>query len=271
MTAAKYLPLSGITVVVTRRPEQADEFSDLLLTAGARVIQYPAVSISAPPAWSECDAAIGRLHEYAGIIFTSMNAVEYFFRRAIELGVTEQLLTRKQYAVGEGTRSAIESFGGTTEELPAALTGADLARWIVRQPVREKRFLFPKGNLAREELPSILESAGAILDAVVVYETAEPPFTEERKRIMSEIEADADMLTFFSPSSVHHFIRRLPRAAAQKKMCAVIGMSTADAARRVGLNVTLAAQQSTAAGRTNACLVYAAGRPLPAGVPGNPG
>ncbi|MHB1050360.1 MAG: uroporphyrinogen-III synthase [Bacteroidota bacterium] len=246
MTAIKGAPLSGLTVVVTRRPEQAVEFSDLLTQAGARVIHYPAVDISAPPTWSECDAALSRLTEYAGIIFTSMNSVEFFFRRAEERGAADRLRSQTLFAVGEKTRSVIESFGGRTEDLPETYTGAELARRIVRQPVRGKRFLFPKGNLAREELPAILESAGAILDAVTVYETTEPPFTEDRRKLLTEIESTADLLTFFSPSSVHHFVRRATLQNMRSKQCAVIGAVTADAAQREGLDIVLVAQRSTA-------------------------
>jgi uroporphyrinogen III methyltransferase/synthase len=246
MTAIKGAPLSGLTVVVTRRPEQAVEFSDLLTQAGARVIHYPAVDISSPPTWSECDAALSRLKEYAGIIFTSMNSVEFFFRRAEERGAAEQLRSQTLFAVGEKTRSVIESFGGKTEDLPETFTGADLARRIVRQPVRGKRFLFPKGNLAREELPAILESAGATVDAVTVYETSEPPFTEERRTLMTEIEAKADLFTFFSPSSVHHFVRRATLQNMRSKQCAVIGAVTAEAAQREGFNIVIVAQRSTA-------------------------
>ena len=101
------LPLSGKTIVVTRRKEQAKEFSELLEQQGAAVILFPAVEIAEPSSWNECDTALERLSEYSGIIFTSTNAAEYFFRRGTERRKSDRVSCRL-YAVGDKTKEKIE-------------------------------------------------------------------------------------------------------------------------------------------------------------------
>jgi uroporphyrinogen-III synthase len=241
----KQLLLQNRTIVVTRGKEQAKEFSDILERNGARVLLFPAVEIVEPEAWSECDSALTQLHKYSGVIFTSTNAVEFFFRRAENKRVVEQIQKCKLYAVGEKTKNTINSFGFQTERIPGTFSSEELANDLVKASVHGKRFLFPKGNLAKDDIVSKLSSHGAVVDSVTVYRTQEPPFDDMRQQMMRVIEERADMITFFSPSSVNHFVRRASKQMMQKKEVAVIGETTADAARRLGLSVVLVSPQST--------------------------
>ena len=238
------LPLAGKTIVVTRRKEQAKEFSDLLEQVGASVILFPAVEIAEPSSWSECDTALERLNDYSGIIFTSANAVEYFFRRVAEQRKSSQMSSR-MYAVGEKTKEKIESFGFHTEEIPAHFSAEQLAREMVQRVVTGKRFLFPKGNLAKKDIERILSSHGAFVENVVVYRTQEPELNAARKMLLSEIKGRADLITFFSPSSVIHFLNTVPKNIVDAKDVAVFGETTANAAREKGLTVAVAAERST--------------------------
>lgn len=239
------LPLSGKTIVVTRRKEQAKEFSDLLEQQGAAVILFPAVEITEPFSWSECDAALERLNDYSGIIFTSANAVEYFFQRANDRKKSERIKNIALYAVGETTESSVKKLGFQTEQLPDTFSAEELAHTIAQTNVGGKRFLFPKGNLAKNDVVTILAKYGAEVDDVIVYNTQEPLLNEERKHRLEEIENRADMITFFSPSSVIHFIHHAERIARIKNV-AVIGETTAAAARKENLKVVLVAARSTA-------------------------
>lgn len=239
-----HLPLAGKTIVVTRRKEQAKEFSDMLERSGARVLLFPAVEIVEPVSWTECDSAIERLNEYSGIIFTSTNAVEYFFRRVRHRTELEQVKTCAFYAVGEKTKSVIEGFGFQTEKLPETFSAEQLTKMMARGEIAGKKFLFPKGNLAKDEIVTTLASHGAVVDDVIVYNTQEPSFTAERQRLLQEIEQRADLITFFSPSSVNHSMNQARKIFISKNV-AVIGETTAAAARDEKLNVVIVAPRST--------------------------
>ena len=241
----KQLALLNRTIVVTRGKDQAKEFSDVLERKGARVLLFPAVEIVEPEEWSECDSALTQLHKYSGVIFTSTNAVEIFFRRAEYKQVTAQIQKCKLYAVGEKTKSTINSFGFQTEKIPETFSSEQLANDLVKTSVAGKQFLFPKGNLAKDDIVSILSLHGAVVDSVTVYRTQEPPFDDARQQMMRVIEEQADMITFFSPSSVNHFVHQASKQMMQKKDVAVIGETTATAACHLGLNVALVSPQSS--------------------------
>ncbi len=243
--AADRLLFSGKTVVVTRRKEQAKEFSELLERHGARVILFPAVEVVAPPSWSECDAALEQLTKYSGIIFTSVNAVDFFFRRVKYLQNTDNLKRCLLYAVGEKTKSAIEGYGFQIERLPDYFSAEELARSLVQGSVTGKKYLFPKGNLARNEIVTILSNHGAMVDNIIVYHTQEPTLDDERRRQLKMIKDDADLITFFSPSSVVHFLRSLSIDVVRSKHVAVFGETTAEAAKHAGLNIDIIAPHST--------------------------
>lgn len=238
-------PLSGKTIVVTRRKEQAKEFSLLLEKQGARILLFPAVEIVDPPSWSACDAALQRLTEYSGIIFTSRNAIQYFILRAQQLHCQDVLRTCRMYPVGEKTRQVIELNGYHAEELPEQYTAADLAAMLTRQPLTGKKFLFPKGNLARNEMVTLLTGSGAIVEDIVVYQTKEPDWNAGRKAMLHEILHDADMVTFFSPSAVTHFLHAFSLDDLGKKTIAVFGETTAEEAVKKGLTVGVQSSQSS--------------------------
>lgn len=237
--------LSGKTIVVTRRKEQAKEFSDILTRYGADVLLFPAVEIVEPPNWEACDAALERIEQFSGILFTSVNAVNYFFNRALLKEKAESVLRCPLYAVGEKTKSAVESFGGTTVAIPEHYSGEALGNLLARNSVKEKKFLFPKGNLGKGDLVSVLTSHSASVETVTVYHTREPQMDDERKQRLKEIDEHADMITFFSPSSVKNFIHQATLDVAKKKQIAVIGGTTADAVTRLGLKTSLVAPRST--------------------------
>lgn len=239
------LTLTSKTIVVTRGKEQAKEFSDLLERNGASVLLFPTVEIVEPSTHSECDSALAKLGEYSGIIFTSANAVEYFFRRAQYQHFMAQIKKCRVYAVGEKTKNEIAAYGMQAGKIPETFSAEQLAHDIVRTSVAGERFLFPKGNLAESDVETILYSNGMVVDAVTVYCTQEPPFDDERKKMMKTIEEKADLITFFSPSSVVHFVQRASHQIVKKIDAAVIGETTAEAARHEGMNVVLVSPQST--------------------------
>ena len=72
------------TVLVTRKKEQAQEFTSLLASSKIRALHFPMIDIQPPDSWNDLDDAITRFHEYDALIFTSVNAVHFFFARLSE-------------------------------------------------------------------------------------------------------------------------------------------------------------------------------------------
>ena len=99
---ARYLPLHGKRVLVTRPAEQAGEFIQDLRNLGAEPVLCPTIRIVPPEDIRPLQAAIERLSEYDWVIFTSVNGVRFFFE---QLGAGEQKAEgRRQKAEGRRDR-----------------------------------------------------------------------------------------------------------------------------------------------------------------------
>src|SRR6185369_11571511 len=113
-------PLSGRRIIVTRAADQAGEFSTMLSDQGATVLECPTIKLVEPDSWLELDTAICDLARYDWIIFTSANAVRYFFIRLNFLGLDSRALGRsKVCAVGPKTADSIGSYGIRPDLIPA--------------------------------------------------------------------------------------------------------------------------------------------------------
>ncbi len=253
------LPLQGKTVLITRPKDRAEEFSRLLQDRGATVVFVPTIQIVAPASWEQCDAAIDAVDTYDGLIFTSVNGVRGFFGRLDErktATVRSELRRKTCYAVGEKTEEALVSEEMHVMRFADATNAQELADALLAAPGRGKKLLFPKGNLASEEMPKTLKSACVTVDEVVVYETIAPR-EEDAARLRKLLSEDSiDIITFFSASSVKHLAAIVPKELLFSRIIAVIGGSTATAVKQCGFSVSVAAVEPTAVDLANAIVEY---------------
>jgi uroporphyrinogen III methyltransferase/synthase len=241
--------LTGKTVLVTRAPGQAGEFSRLLRERGATVVEVPAIEIVAPLSWEDADRAIDRLPGYDWLILTSTNAVEWFFRRVRERrGDLACLGGVRVCAVGPKTRAAIEAAGLAVELQPSVYRAEALIEAAGDGAWRGKRVLFPRAAEGRDVIPTEMRRVGADLDLVTVYRTVPSP--RGRDQLRSLLDAGTiDAVTFTSGSTVKNFVSlldpvRLGRIAG-RVVVGCIGPVTADAAHAAGLPVDALAKEAT--------------------------
>jgi uroporphyrinogen III methyltransferase/synthase len=253
------LPLRGKTVLVTRPKDQAEEFAQLLEKQGASIVFVPTIEIVPPTSWHQFDDAIKTVRSYDAIIFTSANGVREFFRALNDRGTASarnDLKGTEFYVVGARTGESLVAEGFS----PIIPVGVDnvqqLAEVLVRKPVKGKRFLFPKGNLANEGLAETLRSNDAQVDEIVVYETVAPR-DEDAKSIRQKLtEQSIDVIAFFSPSSVKNLLGVIPRELVTSKTIAVIGSTTEAAAKELGLSIQVVASRPTATDLVDAIVRY---------------
>lgn len=253
--------LQDKTILVTRRPEQARELIREIEKEGGLALFFPTIEIKPPESWSECDERIDRLKTYDGIVFTSANAVVGFVQRCHARGVAGDLLNSLDvFAVGETTRQLLEQHGLHVREMPESYTASSLADMLNGKDVRGKRFLLPQGNIARDEVKRVLSESGAEVDQVIVYRTVAPEQVETHPVLEGLRDGAIDVVTFASPSAVTNFIQMLsPDVIATMPpttTVAVIGPTTAAAAREAGLRVDIVARDSTSSGLVTAIADY---------------
>jgi uroporphyrinogen-III synthase len=246
------MTMRGRTILVTRQREQAGEMIREIGLRGGNAVVIPMIATAPPPSWAECDAAIGRLGAFDVIAFTSVNAVESFIGRAHVLGVPPAALARlPAVAVGDATASALERSGVTVMLVPGEFAGSSLAS-ALGDSLSGKRVLFPRGNLAREAVPGALREKGAVVETVTVYVTSGPEGIDAERFVRRVLSGEFDVVTFASPSAAVNFggLFRAEdlKAVPDHARIAVIGPSTADAVRALGLQADIMARESTSGG-----------------------
>lgn len=252
--------LAGKTVLVTRAPGQAGEFSRLLRERGAAVVEVPTIEIVPPLSWAEADRAIGRLPGYDWLILTSTNAVDWFFRRVRERrGGLACLAGVRVCAVGPKTRETIERAGLDVAFQPSVYRAEGLINEAGAGAWQGKRVLFPRAAEGRDVIPDEMRRVGAELDLVTVYRTVPSPVG--REKLHSLLAAGTlDALTFTSGSTVKSFVSLLDSTQVERLAgrvaVACIGPVTAAAAREAGLTVDALAKEATMPGLADALDEY---------------
>lgn len=233
--------------MVTRAPEQAKELREKLEELGAEVLLLPLVRFLEPENTGELDRAIRSLEEFDWLIFTSANAVKFFLNRCRAIGFWPSSEKTKIAVVGSATRLALEKEGLRASLVPAEFSGAGLAAEL-SGAIAGKSVLLPRSDLAGEELPSLLRSAGANLTEVVAYRTVRAEGID--REVLQAARDHVDAVTFFSPSAFREFQNLVgseslgrwnPRVA-----FVAVGPVTAEAIRDAGLPVAIEADQATA-------------------------
>ena len=240
--------LSGKTILITRSKNASAEIQSLLESRAASIICLPTIEIIDPDSWNDCDAKIWKLAEYDSVCFTSKNAVDKFVKRIrlLRPQALNTLATRNLYAVGEKTKSTLEASGFSVQLIPQKHSAENLVQSFYGQNISGKHFLFPKSNIACDIMPKELRSLGAIVDEIITYKTVipEPENLEYIRTLLTN--GKIDIITFFNPSSVRNFVEMIGVDTLLHVLIAVIGATTAEAVKEVGLEVNIVAKQQTA-------------------------
>ena len=241
-------PLFGRRIIVTRARAQASDFAECLESYGAEVIQFPTIETRPIPDNAVLDRAIAQLATYNWIIFTSVNAVEYFYRHLRENGKDTRSLGKARIcAVGQKTVAALDKIGIRADYVPSQYRGAVLAAEL--EGVEGQKILLPRASIAADDLPNGLQDRGAVVDAIPIYETVKAG-AEGREALETDLyNGRIDMVTFTSSSTVTNFLEMLdsqPSTALLDQVhIAVIGPSTEVTANANGLTVDIIAKQAS--------------------------
>ncbi len=228
-------------VLITRARTQAIEFAQYLESYGFTPVFFPTIEVTEPDSWDEVDEKIKQIDKYSDLIFTSVNAVKFFFRRFEMFFSIEKLKGKKFHAVGVKTRSELEKYGFQVEELPEKSDKENLFEKIFKDSEPGKKFLFPHGDLTDEHFIKFLKDKGLDIEDVVVYKTIKPDVSDEIKAEIRKMIEDGEIkiITFFSPSSVVNFFEIFEGIKLKEQKIAVIGETTLKECKKFGLNVEI--------------------------------
>lgn len=219
-------------VLLTRAESDGDETAHLLEKAGFEVVHIPLIERRYhPDAVSE---AAGEPHD--GWVLTSPSAV-----RAMTLaGVSPAAAWLA--CVGPATSRAVREAGWTVALQPEVFTASALVAAL--GSVDGRRVIYPKADLASDEVAAGLRAAGAEVTEVVAYDNAPPPGSAEAIRRRWPIAS----VVLFSGSAARRLAEAVPPPWSATVRVVAIGPSTANAARAAGLPVHAIARPHTVGG-----------------------
>ena len=252
--------LVGRTILITRAREQSGEFASRLRDLGAEVIEFPTIEIVPPLNWEEVDQAIDRLRSYDWVIFTSVNGVDFFWRRLTDRKKKPRIPSSLKFcAIGPATARQLQARGIEVDYTPKEFVAEAILQGFEKMAIRGKRILLARVKQARDILPKGLKALGAEVEVVEAYRTVKPRGGARRLRnILAN--GKVDVITFTSSSTVNHFAELLKKEDLKELLkettLACIGPVTAQTAESLGMTVHIQPKEYTIASLTQAISEY---------------
>lgn len=267
MSASPVLPLAHQTVLVTRAADQASQFTDLLVQAGATVLEMPALEIVPPSDWQPLDQAIAVLDQFNWLILTSANGVDFFFQRLQEKGLDSRALQGLKIAVvGKKTAKTLQNYGINPDFIPPNFI-ADALLDHFPSPLAGLKILFPRVESGgRQQLVQDLQAQQAIVTEVPAYQSACPAQMPDAIW-QALVNRQVTTITFASSKTATHFARLLRQTCDQyqysdwqgllnKMAIASIGPQTSERCMAEWGRVDIEAEEYTLEGLTQAIIDY---------------
>lgn len=189
-----HLPLTGRKIILTGEDQHA--MAEDLRDAGARVFLRPMIETEAVNhSLLEKDLAD---FSYDALVFTSKNAVDYFFDAFLETRDIRDLAGTSIYVVGEKTARALARYGLRADGHPDTYDGRHLAEFLKNRVNASNRIYYPHAAGSDPYLGDTLREIACTTDRII-YRSVAP--TDIRS-----LPETYDAVVFLSPSAVKHFI-----------------------------------------------------------------
>ncbi len=227
---------------------------------GGEVLICPVIAVQLLPMSGEHRIVLGKLNQFAWLIFTSASAVKMFRLWLEKAAVKELPATLRLIAVGEKTAAAVRAQGWRVEILAEQASAEGVVAALLQQRAGgNTKILFPRALEGRELIPHELKKVGAKVVVLPVYQTvpAVPKnLTVLRLRLR---EKNIDAITFTSPSAVQQFFHLLPLSEwpILREIClAAIGRTTATAIKEQHLQPRVVPETTSAPALIEAIAEY---------------
>ncbi len=238
--------------MLTQAEIDSGKLSKLLQANGGQVIPCPTIQIVP----TQCPTDIGvkddKKYPVDWIIFTSKNTVRFFFAQLKTSGRDVQTISHcKICAVGPQTAELLEAYGVSVDLVPKHYTAEGVVEEFDKQGARGLRFLYPRGDKARNVIIEGLSAQGNEVFSPILYRTLPPDeLPEPALKALSQRRVDCAIFT--APSMVEHLAQILGKAEFNRLLKGVvitsIGPITSQACHRYGLTVHIEAKRYTLAG-----------------------
>ena len=200
-------PLFGKRILVTRSRAQAGDLSLRLQKLGAEALEFPVIKTTPPEYPEPLGNSVNKIEQYDWIIFTSVNAVDYFFAEMHQQNKDSRDLSGIQIcAIGPATEKQLVKQGLLSDLVPKKYIADSIIEDLSQTgDIVNLKILLPQSEIAFSLLKDELVKMGVQVDSVVAYRTL-----HEQPENLAAIQEDLacgkiDAVTFTSSSTVRNF------------------------------------------------------------------
>jgi uroporphyrinogen-III synthase len=221
-----------------------DSFSQVLSENGFSVINCPTIKTVTLDNLREFEKRISAIEVYDGVFLTSAHAAK-IFREKLREG--KNGFSGKVYALGERSFGLLkdEPFDLFFDE--TANTARELLEKIASEDLKDKRFLYVRGEKSLRVVPDFLKTTASV-DEAIVYKTEKITVSIDEINEFSEKFGNGEIscACFFSPSAAESFIEQFGAVNLHQTNIAAIGKTTAEFFERQSLIVDFVSPKARA-------------------------
>lgn len=186
--------------------------------------------------------------DHTGVIFTSRNAVDHYFRMCADLRLTVPD-SMKYFCISESTAYYLQKYVVYRKRkiFHGKHTFSDLVGVLKKH--KDEQFLLPSSDILKAEIPKLLEDNGLKYTRAILYHTVCSDLSD-----LSDV--TYDILVFYSPSGIKSLVKNFPEFKQNQTRIAAFGPSTHRAVEAQGLKLNIPAPSKNAPSMTMAIEQY---------------
>ncbi|MBA3785870.1 MAG: uroporphyrinogen-III synthase [Acidobacteria bacterium] len=221
-----------------------DNFSRILSESGLKVINCQTIAVAPLEDLSEFEAKLDAIENYDGVFLTSANATEIFRTKLSARNVNFQ---GKIYVLGKRSFDLLKSENLNLVFAETANTAREMLENIALDELKNKRFLFVRGEKSLRVVPEFLGKIASV-DEAIVYRSSRVTIADDKIKEIQAKSANGEIACacFFSPSGARSFLQQFGAEVLHQIKITVIGNTTAEFFERRDLKVDFVARRATA-------------------------
>ena len=221
-------PLKDRSFILLRKKEFNQDFKDFLIENKAEFLEFETIKYT-PIHDPGFDEALKNIEAYKYLILTSRNAVEFFFKRALELGIDFRRFSNIKIAsIGQKTMKDIETYGFKADYVSEKYTSDEMIKNITSKFENGAKVLYPHSDKAKGNIRAALEAYD--VDAFEIYKNSDEAY---EKMYLEDRVYD---IFFFSSSEAISFNKFYPDLMSKARIY-TIGPYTTKSIEAMGYKV----------------------------------
>ena len=186
--------------------------------------------------------------DFSAVIFTSRNAVDHYFRLALEMKL-EIPSSMKYFCISEQTANYLHKY--ITIRKRKIFTGQRTAQDLleVLEKHKTEKYVFPCSNIRKNDIPNFLRTNKFIFKEAIIYRTVSSDLSD-----LAEV--NYDLIVFYSPSGILSLFENFPSFKQNSTRIAAFGPSTSKAVEEAGLILDVKAPMPNTPSMTGALENY---------------